>query len=218
MLRTLPPVEEELAPSERVARVSGFSLHAGVAARADQRRKVERLCRYIARPALAEPRLSLTDRGEVRYTLKTPYKDGTTHVVFQPLDFLARLASLVPRPRVNLTRFHGVLAPNAKWRGAVTPSGRGRGGCRVEPGAAPAGGAQEVAPSPRPRQAMNWAQRLKRVFRVEIERCGRCGGQVKVIAAIEDPAVIERILTHLGESGASGKGSAVPVGPRGPPV
>jgi hypothetical protein len=151
---------------------------------------VERLCRYVARPAVAEPRLSLTERGEVRYTLKTPYRDGTTHVVFQPLDFLARLAALVPRPRVNLTRFHGVLAPNAKSRGVVTPSGRGR------------GGRGEGEPSPEPqdrsepakRQAMSWAQRLKRVFRIEIERCGRCGGQVRVIAAIEDPRVIERIL------------------------
>jgi hypothetical protein len=54
---------------------------------------VARLCCYVSRPAVAEPRLSLTERGEVRYTLKSPYRDGTTHVVFQPLDFIARLAS-----------------------------------------------------------------------------------------------------------------------------
>ena len=48
------------------------------------------------------------------YLLETPYRDGTTHVVFEPLDFIARLAALVPRPRVNLTRYHGVLAPNPK--------------------------------------------------------------------------------------------------------
>jgi len=44
--------------------------------------------------------------------LKTPYRDGTTHVVLEPLDFMARL---VPRPRVNLTRYHGVIAPNSPW-------------------------------------------------------------------------------------------------------
>jgi hypothetical protein len=60
MLRTLPPTDEESVAGDRVARVAGFSLHAGIAARADQRTKVERLCRYIARPAVAEPRLSLT--------------------------------------------------------------------------------------------------------------------------------------------------------------
>jgi hypothetical protein len=41
----------------------------------------------------------------VRYRLKTPYRDGTTHVIFEPLGFIARLAALVPTPRVNLTRF-----------------------------------------------------------------------------------------------------------------
>jgi hypothetical protein len=52
----------------------------------------------------------------VRYTLKTPYPDGTTQVVFTPLDFIARLAALVPKPRVHLTRYHGVFAPHSAWR------------------------------------------------------------------------------------------------------
>ena len=64
--------------------------------------------------AVSEKRLSLTANGNVCYQLKTPYRDGTTHVIFEPLDFIARLAALVPRPRVNLTRFHGVFAPNSK--------------------------------------------------------------------------------------------------------
>jgi hypothetical protein len=45
---------------------------------------------------------------------------------------------------------------------------------------------------------MRWAQLLKRVFDIDIEKCSHCGGQLKLIAAIEEPAVIERILTHLG--------------------
>jgi len=53
----------------------------------------DQLCRYITRPALATGRLALTPQGRVRYTLKTPYRDGTTHVVFEPLDFMARLAA-----------------------------------------------------------------------------------------------------------------------------
>jgi hypothetical protein len=47
--------------------------------------------------------------GKVRYELKTPYRDGTTHVIFEPLDFIAKLAALVPRPRVNLTRYHNTI-------------------------------------------------------------------------------------------------------------
>jgi len=98
-LQTLPASDEPFDEP-----VSGFSLHAGVAAKAHQRRKLERLCRYISRPAVSERRLSLTPHGNVRYRLKTPYRDGTTHVIFQPLDFIARLAALVPKPRINLTR------------------------------------------------------------------------------------------------------------------
>jgi hypothetical protein len=44
---------------------------------------------------------------------------------------------------------------------------------------------------------MTWAQRLKRVFGIDIETCAACGGAVKVIACIEDPVVIKRILDHL---------------------
>ena len=105
---------------------NGFSLHAGVSCEGSQRNKRERLCRYIARSAVAIPRLSLSSTGKVVYTLKTPYRDGTTQVAFDPVDFMARLAALVPKPRVNLTRYHGVMAPNRRWRGWVTPARRGK--------------------------------------------------------------------------------------------
>ncbi len=174
-----------------MGKVAGFSLHAGVAARADERHKLERLCRYISRPASALPRLSLTRNGHVRYQLKTPYRDGTTHVIFEPLDFIARLAALVPKPRVNLTRFHGVFAPNSKYRARVTPARRGRGGER-----ATTADPEEPTAVER-RAAMTWAQRLKRVFGIDIEICSVCGGAVRIIACIEDPAVIAKILSPL---------------------
>ena len=53
--------------------------------------------------------------------MKTAYDDGTTHVVLSPMEFMGRLAALVPRPRVNLTRFHGVFSPNSKLRKYVVP-------------------------------------------------------------------------------------------------
>jgi len=108
-LRTVAPDPWGEEPSARVARASGFSLHAGVLAEAGEREKLERLCRYIARPPVATQRLSLTAEGQVRYQLKTPDRDGTTHVLFEPMDFIAPLAALVPKPRVNLTCYHGVL-------------------------------------------------------------------------------------------------------------
>ena len=97
-----------------------------MASEAHEREKLERLCRYITRPAVSTERLSVTAQGNVRYRLKTPYWDGTTEVVFEPLDFMARLAALVPTPRVNLTRYHGVFAPNSQLREPVTPARRGR--------------------------------------------------------------------------------------------
>ena len=188
-LQTLPAGDEPFGDS--VGQVAGFSLHAGVAARADERRKLERLCRYISRPAVSEKRLSLTPSGNVRYELKTPYRNGTTHVIFEPLDFIARLAALVPKTRVNLTRFHGVFAPNSRYRARVTPAKRGRGSQHCSTGDPP-------QPTPGERRAsMTWAQRLKRVFGIDIETCRACGAAVRIIACIEDPVVIEKILTHL---------------------
>jgi hypothetical protein len=109
----------------------------------------------------------------------------------EPLDFLARLAALVPSPRVNLTRFQGVFAPNSQHRIQVTPAKRGKG--RKRPTAD-----EQPCPSPPERRAsMTWAQRLKRVFNIDMETCSKCGGAVRVIACIEDPVVIDKILTHL---------------------
>ena len=110
-------------------------------------------------------------------------------MVFEPLDFIARLAALVPKPRVNLTRFHGVFTPNSKHRALVTPAKRGKGDQAKE---------SDAPPTPAERRAsMTWAQRLKRVFNIDIETCRECGGAVKVIACIEDPVVIRKILDHL---------------------
>ena len=83
------PAQEQQSTDNQLAKANGFSLHAGVSAKDHQRRKLERLCRYIARPAVATGRLALTRQGNVRYTLKTPYRDGTTHIILEPLDFTA---------------------------------------------------------------------------------------------------------------------------------
>lgn len=129
-LQTIPAREDDDRFAQ-IAKVSGFSLHAGVAAQAWERQKLERLARYISRPAVSEKRLLLTPSGNIRYQLKTPYNDGTTHVIFDPLDFIGKLAALVPKPRVNLIRFDGVFAPNSKYRGDVTPAKRGKGPARL---------------------------------------------------------------------------------------
>src|SRR5690606_35395177 len=135
---------------------------------------------------------------------------GTTHVVFEPLDFLARLAALVPPPRIHLTRFHGVFAPASRLRGAVTPARRGRGGSRPPASTEP--------PAPK-HVSMTWMQRLKRVFAIDIDTCQRCGGPLKVIASIEDPELIANILSHLQQRSEEGNDEhrRTPIALRAPP-
>jgi len=209
-LQTLPAQGEPEGISEHalVAKEGGFSLHAGVSAKAHERDKVERLCRYIARPAVSTHRLERGEGGKISYELKTPYRNGTTHVLFEPLDFIARLAALVPKPRVHLTRFHGVFAPNNKHRPMVTSEAKGRKNkskatkeqCLEEP----------------PRAAMTWAMRLKRVFNIDITICRYCQGVVKVIACIEERQVIDKILAHINKQESS-KPLTTFLGIRAPP-
>jgi len=92
---------------------------------------------------------------------------------------------------VNLTRYHGVFAPNSAHRALVTRAGRGK-------GRADAARADARTPAER-RAAMHWAQRRKRVFGIEVETCAACGGTMRIIACIEDPVVIKAILAHLAD-------------------
>ena len=195
------------------ARAGGFSLHAGVDIAPNERAQLERLCRYVSRPPVASERLALTASGQVRYTLKTPYRDGTTHIVLEPLDLMARLAALVPKPRMHLTRYHGMFAMYSQYRAAVTPAHRGRRAARP-----PVSGADSAKPSPPRHVAMSWAGRLKRVFDVEIESCTRCGGELKIIASIEEPQLIAKILSHLERAAPEQSQSELPLGARGPPA
>ena len=110
------------------ADMQGFSLHAAVRCGAKDRKSLEQLCRYITRTAQANERVQCNAAGQVVLKLKTPWRDGTTHLVMSPLEFMQRLAALVPRPRLHVIRFHGVLAPNAKMRASIV------GGCPAAPG------------------------------------------------------------------------------------
>jgi len=136
-------------------------------------------------------------------TLKTPYRDGTTHIVLSPLEFMQRLAALVPRPRLNLIRFasfcfakylltpfHGVLAPNAKLRAEIIPGSKKN--------KSNASNASDAVPHSPASVRISWARLLKRVFEIDIERCPHCGGNVKIIAAILESGAITKILDHLG--------------------
>ena len=120
-LQTLPARAAQL-PQARCANAHGFSLHAAVRCGAHQPKRLERPCRTITRPAIANERLKRTRAGQLLLQLKSPWRDGTTHIVMSPLEFMQRLAALVPRPRLHLIRFHGVLAPHANLSAQIVPS------------------------------------------------------------------------------------------------
>ncbi|WP_437944531.1 transposase [Sorangium sp. So ce281] len=107
------------ARSPWAAEVSGFNVHAGVTVRAGDREGFEKLCRYGARPPFSLERLALLPDGRIAYRLRRPRRNGATHLVLEPIAFMARLAAVIPPPRYPLLRLSGVLAPHASWRAAV---------------------------------------------------------------------------------------------------
>ncbi len=145
------------------------------------------------KPKLVTPmlqRVQTNAAGQVVLKLKTPWRDGTTHLVMSPLAFMQRLAALVPRPRLRLIRFHDVLAPNAELRALVVPQ---------DPEAPEAKPAECEAHCAHHRPVrLSWAKFLKRVFDLDLEQCPNCCGELKIIAAILKQPVIAKTLTHLG--------------------
>ena len=92
--------------------------------RSRDRARREQVCRHLLRPPLADDRLRLLGDGRVRVQLKRAWSDGTTHLLFEPVEFLEKLAALTPRPAINLILYHGVLASDARWCPDVVAYGR----------------------------------------------------------------------------------------------
>ncbi len=206
-LRSDTLIRTDTQPKPFTINQDGFSLNASVSCQPHQRDRLERLCRYITRPPLALDRLTTRETGQVVYQLKHPFKNGTTHFVFEPVEFLAKLAALIPRPRANLTRYHGVLAPNAKYRNLVVPTPDRR--VKKKRSLAATAKSRPDAEADHPLAPLCWAERLKRVFKIDITQCPKCGGTLRIIAAITQPDVIQKILDHAHQQQAP---------PRAPPA
>ena len=212
----------------------GFELHAGVAVRADDRAGLERIARYLLRPGVATERLELLPGGDVLLRLKTSWNDGTTHLRLTHTQLLERLAVLVPRPQTNGVLYHGVFAANASWRPRLvsrpppveapcahdgTPA-EAQSDSSADGLAPPPSGPDDVDPPaptilpapPRsrlpPRPNHTWADLMRRGLDIDSLDCpAACGGRLRLVALIEQPSVVRRILEHLGHD-------ADPVGPK----
>ena len=151
--------------------------------------------------------------------MKRTFSDGTQTIQFTPHQLLTRLCALIPPARVHLTRYHGIFAPHARRRAALT-------GHQPQPKTPPikkppsvptndlAGEPQQPSlndPLSGPNRPVRlpWADLLRRVYEIDVKRCSACGGRLRVIAYLTDPDTTQKILTHLGLP------STPP--PRGPP-
>ena len=190
------------------AEFAGYSLHANSRVGAQARADLERLIRYVCRPAVSASRLQEVDGGKVRVELKSTWRDGTTHVLISRADLVLRMAAQVPLPKRPSLRYHGVFAPNASLRSKVVPAGdKPRTGRRRHvhgPGEEPT----ERETSTR----MLYQKAMRRAFGLEILKCP-CGGRRVVLAAVKDAVQLERILRHVGLWPEQGDVEAI----RGPP-
>jgi hypothetical protein len=184
LLRRLgrPPRAHRAGPL--CAAQNGLSLHAATCVPATDQHRLELLCRYVLRPPLSAARLRWLDSSTLAFSLKAPWSDGTCELLVSPHEFLEKLAALVAPPRGHLIRYHGVLAPHAAHRRHLVPH------------PAPPGTSQTTHPTARPcRHA--WQQLLARVFQIQLT-CPRCGGPLRVLAALTDPRSIRTYLTGIG--------------------
>jgi hypothetical protein len=136
-----PDLGHATSRGPRQAQLEGFDLHANVWVPPHDRARLDQLCRYLLRPPLAQDRVRLRADGRLLVDLKTVWRDATAPLLFEPIEFMEKLAAIIPRPAVNLLIYHGVLAPHARTRSPVVRYGR--------PAADPH--APEVDASPRPR-------------------------------------------------------------------
>jgi hypothetical protein len=155
----------------------GFTLHAATVAAAHDETGREALVRYVLRPPLAQERLTRASDDLVRLTLKRPFSDGTFAIELDPLSLLCRLVATIPPPRFHTVRYSGVLASASKLRPFIVPAAP-----------APKGGSRCGW---RP-----WAELMKRVFKVDVDRCS----PMKLRALVTEPANVRRYLRHLDEA------------------
>jgi hypothetical protein len=150
--------------------------------------------------------------GRLLYRFKRPWRDGTTHIVMEPMELLEKLSALVPAPGSHLVRYSGVLAPASKWRPRIVPepaaipspippdTADATQRSRTDSTATPAATAQEaLQPGPfRHGRNYTWAELMKRVWELDVLECPRCRGRMKIVAAIHSPNAIQKILDSLG--------------------
>lgn len=195
-----PPARPRAADAtdEPIAEVRGINIHAAQVVDGRDRRRVERLCKYITRPPVAQERLERRPDGKLELSFKRAWRDGTRALVFEPADLIPRLVASVPPPRWHLLRYFGVLSSHSSRRRLVVPAPPPDPVANRPP---PARGDQlellgdkDDAPAPRKR----WAWLLAHVFAADVETCPRCSGPMRWAEVARTRAQITRLLAEHG--------------------
>ncbi len=185
----------------RWSHAGGFSVDASVSIGARDRRGLERLLRYCARPVFALERLQWCDDRHERlvYRLLKALPDGRTALELTPLELIHRLGQLLQPPRKHRHRYYGVFAPNAPLRTSVAALARADANADIDADTTPEPAATPATPCSRPASVYLWAILLARIYEISPLICLRCGGPVRIIGFVTEPAPIQRILQHIGE-------------------
>ncbi len=171
----------------------GFNLHARQRVSAKDRKGLGRLLRYILRPPVAQDRLLQRPDGNIELRLKRPYSDGTTAILFEPVDFVSKLATQVPPPKMHRLRFFGVFSSHARLRDQVVPKPAQSDDTNCEHPDTPGD-----EPHHAPGRRLGWAKLMARVWGVDVLQCPRCSSQMQTIAFITEHRVIRRMLDSIG--------------------
>jgi len=168
---------------------SGFSLDANVRVPAWDRKSLERLIRYCARPCFASENLRWNGPW-VYYRLPKPTHTGKTFVQLEPLEFIERISRFIPYPRRHRRHYHGVFAPNSPLRKNIAASAQKRPKSSIPP-------AVEESAVKVEKVSFNWAKLIARIYETNPLIC-QCGKEIKITAFVLHPAEIRRVLSRIG--------------------
>lgn len=188
--------EIPLAKGKRCYSVNGFSLHCNTSTNTHARDRLKKLIEYIARGPLSNERLEITSERKIKLQLKTPWRDGTSHLLLSPHEFMEKLAAIIPPPKSHLVRWGGVFAANSPFRKRIVLKPEERKGFDFQAGE-------------KRRMNKSWSKMLAQVFKIDVLTCN-CGGNLTPLGAIQDPSEVKRYLKHIN--------TEYDPPPRGPPA
>ena len=187
--------EIPLAKGRLCFSVNGFTVHAQRKIKPHRRDQLEELLQYMGRASISSERLTQNDDGTLTYKLKREFSDGTTAIRLGPEELIEKLVSIIPLPRVHLTRYCGAFAPASPARSSVIRKpGRKKGMSLTI--------CDDSRSDDEKTKVKNtsWAIILARVFKINISICPDCGGEMVVMGMVQNPDEVSRYLKHVGIS------------------